>query len=173
VQDANRAFSRKEFQGYQRARLVSGRPVHLLSDGIDGRSGSTAAIHCWRTTCNDLAKCTKGAFQSIEEIAAQRSIDFAEEWDDGVHDAQLRSKALRSLTRDAMTQATIDPQQGHDHGLDVALQVAWVTLAHSGLAMDALEVLKLERGHLTVRLLRCMRCLGLGHGHNQPPLYDT
>lgn len=128
--------------------------MSLFFDGIDDRPGTTAAIHCWRTTCNDLAKCTKGAFQSIEEIAAQRLIDFAEEWDNGVNDAQLRCKALRSLTGDAMTQANVDPQQGHDLGLDIALQVAWATLAHSGLAVDAIEVLKLERGHPLARTYR-------------------
>jgi DNA helicase-2/ATP-dependent DNA helicase PcrA len=128
--------------------------MSLFFDGIDGRPGSTAAIHCWRTTCNDLAKCTKGAFQSIEEIAAQRLIDFAEEWDNNVNDPQLRCNALRSLASDAMTQATVDPQHGHDQGLDVALQVAWATLARSGLATDAFEVLKLERGHPLSRTYR-------------------
>lgn len=128
--------------------------MSLFFDGIDDRPGTTAAIHCWRKTCNDLAKCTKGAFQSIEEIAAQRLIDFAEEWDDAANDAQRRCTALRSLTGDAMTQATVDPQQGYDYGLDVALQAAWVALAHSGLAADALDVLKLERGHPLARTYR-------------------
>ncbi len=40
-----------------------------LFEGIDGKEGSFAAIHCHKNICYSLAKAAHGGYQAIEEIA--------------------------------------------------------------------------------------------------------
>ncbi|WP_441295276.1 UvrD-helicase domain-containing protein [Massilia soli] len=67
------------------------------------REGSIAAIHCRRGMCDKLASATRGAFQSIEEIAAKRLRQFAMEWDQAPT-LGARLAALRSLHNDCFSQ---------------------------------------------------------------------
>jgi UvrD/REP helicase N-terminal domain len=78
-----------------RERLLVGEPIDLadpritfrqsndefdlavLFEGIDGKEGSFAAIHCNKTICYRLAKAAGGGYQAIEEIAAVRLREFA------------------------------------------------------------------------------------------------
>lgn len=53
----------------------------LFFDGIDGREGTQAAIHCNKTICYRLAQATRGGFQAIEEMGAGRLHMFATAWD--------------------------------------------------------------------------------------------
>ncbi|QXI60737.1 UvrD-helicase domain-containing protein [Pseudomonas sp. OE 28.3] len=128
--------------------------MSLFFDEFNSRTGSTAAINCWRTTCNDLAKSTRGAFQSIEEIAAKRLMDFAEIWDIAVSAPQARADGLRSLIDDAITRAPAAPGHPSDAILDREISAAWALLSISGSAEGALEVLKLERSHPLSRTFR-------------------
>ncbi|MFJ6089073.1 UvrD-helicase domain-containing protein [Pseudomonas chlororaphis] len=128
--------------------------MSLFFDGFDSRTGSTAAINCWRNTCNQLAKSTKGAFQSIEEIAARRLMDFAEVWDMPGSNAQARSDALRSLIDDAVTRILPDSERASDAALDIEVYAAWAKFSVAGSAESALEVLKLERSHPLSRTYR-------------------
>lgn len=123
--------------------------MSLFFDGIDERGGSTAAIYCWRNTCNELAKATRGAYQSIEEIAAQRLIEFAQAWDESQASPHLRGQALRTLLGDVMTHASATSVT-----LDATLPAAWHHLCQTGLARDALEVIRLERAQVTARAFR-------------------
>lgn len=128
--------------------------MSLFFDGFELRSGSTAAINCWRNTCNQLAKSTKGAFQSIEEIAAKRLMDFADVWDMPGSTPQARCDALRSLIDDAMTQASPGGDRSPDPVLDIDIHAAWAEFAIRGSPDSALEVLKLERSHPLSRVYR-------------------
>lgn len=128
--------------------------MSLFFDEFNSRTGSTAAINCWRNTCNDLAKSTRGAFQSIEEIAAKRLMDFAEIWDMSVSAPQARADGLRSLIDDAITRAPAAPGHPSDAILDIEISAAWAVLSINGSAESALEVLKLERSHPLSRTFR-------------------
>lgn len=128
--------------------------MSLFFDEFNSRPGSTAAINCWRNTCNELAKSTRGAFQSIEEIAAKRLMDFAEIWDMSVSTPQARANGLRSLVDDAITRAPAAPGNPSDAILDIEISAAWAILSISGSVESALEVLKLERSHPLARTFR-------------------
>lgn len=119
----------------------------LFFDGFESRTGTTAAINCWRKTCDQLAKSTRGAFQAIEEIAAQRLITFAEIWDMPSSTPLERSEALRSLLDDAVTRATASVKKPSDPLSDTEIYAAWAKLSASGSVEDALDVLTLERSH--------------------------
>lgn len=111
--------------------------MSLFFDEFNSRTGSTAAINCWRNTCNDLAKSTRGAFQSIEEIAAKRLVDFAEIWDMSVSAPQARADGLRSLIDDADHCAPAAPGHPSDAILDIEISAAWALLSISGSAEGA------------------------------------
>ncbi len=128
--------------------------MSLFFDGFDSRTGSTAAINCWRSTCNQLAKSTRGAFQSIEEIAAKRLMDFAEVWDMQESTPQARSDALRSLMDDAVTRVSADSGGATDVVLDMEIYAAWAKLSIGGSPENALDVMKLERSHPHTRTYR-------------------
>ncbi|WP_409319962.1 UvrD-helicase domain-containing protein [Pseudomonas putida] len=128
--------------------------MSLFFDEFNSRTGSTAAINCWRNTCNELAKSTRGAFQSIEEIAAKRLMDFAEIWDTAVSTPQARANGLKSLIDDSITRAPTEPGKPSDAILDIEISAAWALLAIDGSAENALEVLKLERSHPLSRTFR-------------------
>ncbi|KJU79190.1 hypothetical protein N619_13825 [Ectopseudomonas oleovorans] len=128
--------------------------MSLFFDGYESRSGTTAAINCWRNTCDLLAKSTKGAFQAIEEIAAKRLMTFAEIWDMPDSTPFARSEALRSLVDDAMTRATPSVERHSDPVLDIKIYAAWAKLSIGGSAVDALDVLTLERSHPLSRTFR-------------------
>ncbi|WP_017906081.1 UvrD-helicase domain-containing protein [Pseudomonas asplenii] len=128
--------------------------MSLFFDEFNSRTGSTAAINCWRNTCNELAKSTRGAFQSIEEIAAKRLMDFAEVWDVSASNPQARADGLRSLIDDAITRTPAGPEHPSDAILDIEIYAAWAKLSINGSAEGALEVLKLERSHPLSRTFR-------------------
>lgn len=77
-------------------------------EGLVDRDGSIAAIHCRRGMCDQLAKATRGAFQSIEEIAAKRLRQFAMEWD-LAPSRGMRLASLRSLHNDCFSQKPLQP----------------------------------------------------------------
>lgn len=70
-----------------------------LFEGIDGKDGSFAAIHCNKTICYRLAKAANGGYQAIEEIAANRLRDFASAWDRAT-DGAGRLRAFTALIED-------------------------------------------------------------------------
>ncbi|MEW4948623.1 ATP-binding domain-containing protein [Pseudomonas asiatica] len=155
-----------------RLRLLSGHPIDLREapitylpvenafdmglffNGFDDREGSTAAIHCRRRICDGLARATRGAFQSIEEIAAARLIEFATQWDAAqVH--RQKAEALWSLMGDTMLRN--QPQEGLPENireLNSRRQVAWDTLVETGSAHSGGDVISLERNHPQSRTFR-------------------
>ncbi len=70
-----------------------------LFEGIDGKEGSFAAIHCNKTICYRLAKAANGGYQAIEEVAANRLRGFASAWDRAA-DGRARVQAFLALSED-------------------------------------------------------------------------
>lgn len=70
-----------------------------LFEGIDGKEGSFAAIHCNKTICYRLAKAANGGYQAIEEVAANRLREFASAWDRAA-DGHARVQAFLALSED-------------------------------------------------------------------------
>jgi DNA helicase-2/ATP-dependent DNA helicase PcrA len=100
-----------------RGKLMRGEPIDLadsrivyresgdafdmgaLFEGIDGKEGSFAAIHCHKAICYQLARAAGGGYQAIEEIAAKRLGEFAAAWD-GADDGPGRVRAMKALFDD-------------------------------------------------------------------------
>lgn len=87
-----------------------------LFEGIDGKEGSFAAIHCNKRTCYGLAKAASGGYQAIEEVAAGRLNEFASAWDRSTT-ADRRFQAIIGLLSDCFQQKdlaegeTVDPDE--------------------------------------------------------------
>lgn len=76
-----------------------------LFEGIDGKEGSFAAIHCNKTICYRLARAANGGYQAIEEVAANRLREFASAWDRAV-DGRARVQAFLALSEDCFHKKT-------------------------------------------------------------------
>lgn len=76
-----------------------------LFEGIDGKEGSFAAIHCNKTICYRLAKAANGGYQAIEEVAANRLREFAFAWDRAA-DGRARVQAFLALSEDCFHKKT-------------------------------------------------------------------
>lgn len=87
-----------------------------LFEGIDGKEGSFAAIHCNKRICYGLAKAASGGYQAIEEVAAGRLNEFASAWDRSTT-ADRRFQAIIGLLSDCFQQKdlaegeTVDPDE--------------------------------------------------------------
>ncbi|MHA6791854.1 UvrD-helicase domain-containing protein [Pseudomonas bijieensis] len=154
---------------YARQQLMTGQPLDLRTgplnflqcndafemglffNGFDQREGTTAAIHCRRGICNRLAQSTNGAYQTIEEIAAARLMEFAAGWD-GAQTPDERANALRAILNDTMTQANANGEVSADHTASIA--AAWQSLRQTGSPTHALEVISRERAHPLARTYR-------------------
>lgn len=154
-----------------RAKLMAGEPIDLRNgpitylpvadafdmglffDGMDARNGSVAAIHCNRGLCNRLAQATRGAFQSLEEIAAARLTEFAQAWDRATTPLERRN-ALASMMNDGIVRSDHIPEEGLDPSFQSNLDQAWQALAASGSPRDAVAVLRREREHPQSRTFR-------------------
>lgn len=77
-----------------------------LFEGIDGKEGSFAAIHCNKRICYGLAKAANGGYQAIEEVAAGRLNEFANEWD-RTTGANGRLLAITGLLTDCFQQKVL------------------------------------------------------------------
>lgn len=71
----------------------------VLFDGMDGKEGSFAAIHCNKGLCYRLANAANGGYQAIEEVAAYRLGSFARDWD-ASSNARERLEAIKTLSND-------------------------------------------------------------------------
>jgi DNA helicase-2/ATP-dependent DNA helicase PcrA len=71
-----------------------------LFEGIDGKEGVFAAIHCNKGLCYRIAKAAGGGYQAIEEIAANRLREFASVWDRAL-DGAGRLNAISALLDDS------------------------------------------------------------------------
>ena len=148
-----------------REKLLRGEPIDLhdpriifreshdafdmgtLFDGIDSKEGSFAAIHCRKGLCYQLAKAASGGYQAIEEIAAARLQQFAEQWD-SAEDEQQRQKAVRSLLDDCFQKKKLVEGQQPDSETVVvsnSIRQALPGLAEGNGAAAAVEIMRLSR----------------------------
>ncbi|MGX1181576.1 hypothetical protein AB7M31_004644 [Pseudomonas sp. IAP-CY TE4608] len=155
-----------------RNRLLAGQPIDLREgpitylpadnafdmglffDGLDNREGSTAAIHCRRKICDNLASATRGAFQAIEEIAAARLMTFAAQWDCSQTSRQ-KAEALWSLLGDTMHRNLAQPVPPENlYEIDTRRQASWDALLTTGSAHSGGDVISHERSHPLSRTFR-------------------
>jgi superfamily I DNA/RNA helicase len=110
-----------------------------LFEGIEGKDGSFAAIHCNKTICYRLAKAANGGYQAIEEVAANRLRDFARAWDRAI-DGPERLRAFTGLIDDCYRKKPVVDGEPVDLE-DAAVQQAMRDLVQSlgeGHGADAL-----------------------------------
>lgn len=93
-----------------------------LFEGIDGKEGSFAAIHCNKTICYRLARAANGGYQAIEEVAANRLREFASAWDRAT-DGTGRLRAFTSLIDDCFHKKPVVEDETPDPE-DASLQQA-------------------------------------------------
>lgn len=130
--------------------------LDALFDGIEGKEGSFAAIHCNKTICYRLAKAAGGGYQAIEEIAAVRLREFAGLWDRAT-DGAGRLQALTSLLRDSFSikplgdDVEVDPE---DAALEAVLRDIEPALNVGNGAEAAAQIMALSRKHSRWKLFR-------------------
>lgn len=157
-----------------REKLLRGEPIDLadpritfkqsddafdlgaLFDGVDGKEGSFAAIHCNKTICYRLAKAAGGGYQAIEEIAAGRLREFAGRWDSASNGAG-RLEAIRSLLSDCFSikapenEVEVDPE---DSALEAVLREIEPALDVGNGAEAAAQIMALTKKHSRWKLFR-------------------
>ncbi|MCH4579938.1 UvrD-helicase domain-containing protein [Achromobacter xylosoxidans] len=127
-----------------------------LFEGIDGKDGSFAAIHCNKTICYRLAKAANGGYQAIEEIAANRLRDFASAWDRAA-DGTGRLRSFTSLIEDCFHKKPVvedelpDPE---DTALQQAMRDLVPTLAQGSGAEAVTQMFGLARKRPRWKLYR-------------------
>ncbi|MBI5330029.1 MAG: UvrD-helicase domain-containing protein [Betaproteobacteria bacterium] len=127
-----------------------------LFEGIGGKEGSFAAIHCNKAICYRLAKAAGGGYQAIEEIAANRLREFAESWDRAT-DASGRLRAIMSLLTDCFLKRRIvegEPVDPEDAAIEAALRDLAPGLATGNGAEAAVQFLTVSRKHPRWKLFR-------------------
>lgn len=127
-----------------------------LFEGLDGKEGSFAAIHCNRMICNRLAKASAGGYQAIEEVEAKRLREFAKLWDRAT-DGSGRLRAITSLlddsflVRDVAVDVVVEPE---DTAVEAALREIEPGLDLGDGAEAAAQFMALTRKHTRWKLFR-------------------
>jgi len=128
----------------------------FLFDGIEGRPGPTAAILCRRGDCNNIARNTRGAYQAIEEIAANRLRRLASEWD-ASSDPTRKCQSLSSFYDECAVHTDLEPgaiAPPEDLVIDAERDRCWNELLRTGAAAKVTEFLSLSRKHSRFRAFR-------------------
>lgn len=157
-----------------RIKLMRGEPIDLtdprityrasgdafdmgtLFEGLEGKEGSFAAIHCNKGLCYRLARAANGGYQAIEEIAANRLRQFACEWD-RAGDAGARLRSVSSLIDDCFHKrapAEDEPADPDDDSMRERMQEAARRLGDGDGASAAAELLTLARNRTRWKLYR-------------------
>jgi len=119
----------------------------ILFEGMEGREGSFAAIHCNKGICYRLASAANGGYQAIEEVAAKGLMDFAREWD-AAADARGKFQSLKTLTDACYHKITPDPgtpPDPTDEAVRLALQDTARGLIYGNGAAAAVKFIALAR----------------------------
>lgn len=127
-----------------------------LFEGIEGKEGSFAAIHCRKGVCYRLAKAANGGYQAIEEIAANRLNKFAASWDATV-DGPGRLRAIVSLIDDCFHKRRPLESEAADLDDDAIreeMQAVATSLGEGNGAEPAEALLRLARKRPRWRLYR-------------------
>ena len=127
-----------------------------LFEGIDGKDGTFAAIHCNKGLCYKLAKAAGGGYQAIEEIAANRLRQFARHWDLATG-SQSRLHALSSLLNECFLMRSPAEGEGvapEEAAINEALQSIAAGVAVGSEIEAAQQMLALSRKHPRWKLYR-------------------
>jgi hypothetical protein len=127
-----------------------------LFEGIDGKEGTFAAIHCNKTICYRIAKAAGGGYQAIEEIAANRLREFAEAWDLAI-DGAGRLRAISRLLEDSFHMrplAAADAINPEDTAVEASLREIESALGAGNGADSAAQFMQLSRRHPRWKLFR-------------------
>ena len=125
-------------------------------EGLDTKEGSIAAIHCNKGLCYKLAKSTRGGYQAIEEIAANRLRDFAIAWDRATS-AHGRHATFKSLLEDCFHFSEATPEEAENQANVELIAEMNATLQHLSVenSIEAFQsLLTLSRKHSRWRLFR-------------------
>jgi AAA domain/UvrD-like helicase C-terminal domain len=126
-----------------------------LFEGVEGKEGTFAAIHCNKGLCYRIAKAAGGGYQAIEEMAANRLREFAEAWDlssDGVS----RLQAISRLLTDSFHKGSIDDVAVHLEAaaIEASLREMESFLGAENGANAAAQFMQLSRKHPRWKLFR-------------------
>lgn len=122
---------------------------------LDEVSGTVAALHCRRGTCDQLARLSKAAYQAIEDIACKTLQDFAASWDES--DASNRESLLRGLVKAAATSRSLkDGEKDTDRDLEArdTVVASFRALGMTGDPQEAVNALAGLRLHSRTRIFR-------------------
>lgn len=126
-----------------------------LFHDVDVGTGSVAAIHCRRDTCDQLAKSSRGLYQAIEDIACKSLQAFADGWDSS--SSPERVGLLRALVKSAITAKPLaDGEMDADEDLRelAGVRSAYHNLGLTGEARFAVEVIEGVRRYSRARTFR-------------------
>jgi superfamily I DNA/RNA helicase len=124
-------------------------------EDLDTKIGSIAAIHCNKGLCYRLAKSSRGGYQAIEEIAANRLRDFAIAWDQATG-SHGRSAAFRSLLEECFHFSEEVPEEENQDSMELIAEIN-ATLQRLSVENDIeafRNLLTLSRKHPRWRLFR-------------------
>jgi superfamily I DNA/RNA helicase len=124
-------------------------------EGLDIKEGSIAAIHCNKGLCYKLAKSTRGGYQAIEEIAANRLRQFAIAWDNSTN-AHDRSAAFKRLLEECFHFSDTAPEEENQANEELIAEIN-ATLQRLSVENDIeafRRLLTLSRKHPRWRLFR-------------------
>lgn len=127
-----------------------------LFDGIDGREGSVAAIHCNKAICYRLASAARGWYQAIEEVAANRLTQLAGEWDRAA-DGEHRKQSLHSFLKDCFHRRRLEDGEVDEPETLVimaAIRERSLSLGEGNGAEQAQQIIGLCRRHPRWKLYR-------------------
>lgn len=159
--------------GETRDNLIAGREIDLgdervqwiesgdtfdmgvFFDDFDQEATSVAAIHCRKQMCINLAKATSGAFQAIEELAANRLMVFANDWDAAKLN-KMYDDVVRHLFRDCFRQKenTDDEFEEDQIAVDELMQGLAEQLKGANPTEAAVQLLYAARSHPRWKLFR-------------------
>jgi AAA domain/UvrD-like helicase C-terminal domain len=128
----------------------------LFFDGIDGREGTQAAIHCRKGVCYRLARATRGGFQAIEEMAAGRLQNFAVAWDASSENAR-RLAAVKSLIDECIHKKQVqdgEPPDSADDAMAAEMNAIAKTLGEGNGAGSLRKIFALSRKRPRWRIFR-------------------
>lgn len=121
-------------------------------DGIDGKVGTFAAIHCNKAICYRLANASNAGYQAIEEIAANRLRTFSDNWDGAANGAE-RLRALKAVV-DECSKVIDGDDTEKETEIDESMQALVRSFDDEGCADAAAKFLTLARQHPRRRVHR-------------------
>jgi len=127
-----------------------------LFDGIDGKEGSFAAIHCNKVMCYRLASAAGGGYQAIEEVAAVRLQEFADAWDASA-ELRPRAAALAAVLKDCFKVRELaegEVESSEDSAVTAEIRQSALGLATPGAASSAINMILLARKRSRYKIYR-------------------